>query len=51
VVPLVQFTASRAKMGAMRAPPWLIAFAAVVAASIIALNVKLLWDQLVGWLS
>ena len=46
VVPLVQFTASRAKMGALRAPPWLIAAAAVIAVSIIALNVKLLWDQL-----
>lgn len=51
VVPLVQFTASRAKMGALRAPPWLIAFAAVIAVSIIALNVKLLWDQLAGGLS
>ncbi len=48
VVPLVQFTASKAKMGALVAPKWLIALAVVIAASIIALNVKLLFDQIVG---
>jgi manganese transport protein len=48
VVPLVQFTASRAKMGALRAPAWLIVLAGVIAAAIIALNVKLLIDQIVG---
>ena len=48
VVPLVQFTASRAKMGALRAPIWLIVLAAGIAAAIIALNIKLLWDQLGG---
>ena len=44
VVPLVLFTADRKKMGAMAAPRWLVAFAIVIAAIIIALNVKLLWD-------
>jgi len=44
VVPLVLFTASKAKMGALVAPGWLVAFAGLVAAVIIALNVKLLAD-------
>ena len=48
VVPLVQFTASKAKMGALVAPRWLIALAIVVAAVIIALNVKLLIDWASG---
>jgi len=48
VVPLVQFTANRAKMGALVSPRWLTLFAAVIAAVIIALNAKLIWDQLTG---
>lgn len=48
VVPLVMFTADRAKMGALTAPRWLTGVAAVVAALIIALNVKLLYDVAVG---
>jgi manganese transport protein len=48
VVPLVQFTADRAKMGALIAPRWLVAAAGAIATIIIALNVKLLWQQLVG---
>jgi manganese transport protein len=48
VVPLVQFTSSRAKMGALRAPVWLVIFASTIAAAIIALNVKLLLDQFTG---
>jgi len=51
VVPLVQFTASRAKMGALKAPTWLVTFAIAIAATLIALNIKLLWDQAAGWLS
>ena len=49
VVPLVQFTASRAKMGALRAPTWLVTAAIAIAATLIALNIKLLWDQVSGW--
>ena len=49
VVPLVQFTASRAKMGALRAPTWLVTAAITIAATLIALNIKLLWDQVSGW--
>ncbi len=48
VVPLVQFTASKAKMGELVAPLWLVAFASLIAAAIIALNLKLLWDTAVG---
>ena len=44
IVPLVMFTRDRAKMGGLVAPLWLTAVAAVIAAIIIALNVKLLWD-------
>jgi manganese transport protein len=41
VVPLVLFTASRAKMGPYVAPRWLTALAALTAVAIIVLNVKL----------
>ena len=44
VVPLVMMTASRAKMGALAAPRWLAGFAGLIAATIIALNVKLIVD-------
>jgi manganese transport protein len=48
VVPLVMFTASRAKMGVFVAPRWLTAVAAVIAAVIIALNAKLVVDYVIG---
>src|SRR5919197_1160607 len=48
VVPLVMFTADRKKLGALVAPRWLTVAAAVIAATIIALNVKLITDQLAG---
>jgi len=48
VVPLVFFTADRRKLGELVAPRWLTAVAAVVAAIIIALNVKLLVDLALG---
>jgi manganese transport protein len=48
VVPLVQLTASKAKMGDLVSPRWLTAIAAVTAAIIIALNVKLIWDIATG---
>ena len=50
VVPLVMFTASRKKMGAMVAPLWLIAIAVLIAVVIIALNLKLLIDFVGGGL-
>ncbi len=48
VVPLVMFTASRAKMGDLVAPRWLTAAAAAIALIIISLNVKLLVDFFSG---
>lgn len=47
VVPLVMFTASRAKMGEMVAPKWLTGISVAIAALIIGLNLKLLWDILI----
>ena len=44
VFPLVMFTASKAKMGALVAPKWLVGFAGLIAAVIAVLNVKLLSD-------
>jgi manganese transport protein len=48
VVPLVMFTASKTKMGALVAPRWLSLAAAVIAAIIIVLNLKLLFDVATG---
>jgi manganese transport protein len=44
IVPLVMFTADRRKLGPLIAPRWVTALAALTAAVIIALNVKLLLD-------
>jgi len=48
VVPLVMFTASRAKMGPYVAPRWLTALAVATAALIIVLNAKLVFDCVSG---
>src|SRR5215204_2415176 len=48
IVPLVMFTADRRKMGELIAPRWVTAMAALVAAIIIALNIKLLIDAVTG---
>jgi manganese transport protein len=48
VVPLVMFTASRAKMGVFVSPRWLTATAALIAAVIVILNVKLVGDFALG---
>jgi manganese transport protein len=48
VVPLVMFTASRRKMGPFVAPRWLSALAVLIAAAMIALNAKLVWDYVSG---
>jgi manganese transport protein len=48
VVPLVLLTASRAKMGAFVAPRWLTAIATLIAAVIIGLNGKLVFDYVIG---
>ena len=48
IVPLVMFTADRRKMGALVAPFWVTVLAALAALLIIALNVKLIADQVFG---
>ena len=44
IIPLVLITANGNKMGALRAPRWLTAFAVVIAAIVITLNVKVIVD-------
>jgi manganese transport protein len=48
IVPLVMFTADRRKMGELVAARWVTALAALTAALLIALNMKLLYDQIFG---
>ncbi|GLK69411.1 Nramp family divalent metal transporter [Hansschlegelia plantiphila] len=48
VIPLVWFTASRAKMGEFVAPRWMSVAAALVAAVIVILNGKLVFDFMMG---
>jgi manganese transport protein len=48
IVPLVMFTADNRKMGALVAPRWLTALAAITACIVIVLNLKLLYDFVIG---
>ena len=48
IVPLVMFTADKHKMGALVSPRWLTVLAAITAAILIVLNIKLLWDLAVA---
>lgn len=48
IVPLVLFTADRKKMGSFTAPRWVTALAIIVAAIIIFLNLKLVFDFAAG---
>src|SRR5712692_7083630 len=48
IVPLVMFTADRVKMGALVAPRWVTSLAALTAAILIVLNIKLIYDQMFG---
>jgi manganese transport protein len=48
IVPLVMFTRDKAKMGALVSPYWLTLVAGGIAAVIIALNMKLIWDLAAG---
>jgi manganese transport protein len=48
IVPLVMFTADRRKMGELIAPRWVTALAALTAAVVIVLNLKLLYDFATG---
>ena len=48
IVPLVMFTRNRAKMGALASPSWLTVTSAVIAAIIIGLNAKMIYDLALG---
>jgi manganese transport protein len=48
VIPLVCFTSDRGKMGPFASPRWLVAVASLVAAVIVCLNAKLLFDVAFG---
>jgi manganese transport protein len=48
IVPLVMFTADKAKMGELIAPRWVTALAALTAALLIVLNFKLIYDAVAG---
>ena len=48
IVPLVMFTADRAKMGELVAPRWVTWLAALTAAVLVALNLKLIYDVVTG---
>jgi len=48
VAPLVLFTAQERKLGTLRAPRWMTVLAAVIAAIIIVLNAKLVFDFVTG---
>lgn len=47
IIPMVQFTASKSKMGKLTSPLWLTLTASLIATLIIILNVKLIWDVFV----
>ena len=49
VVPLVMFTMDRKKLGDFVAPLWVSGLATIVAAILIVLNVKMLWDLASGF--
>ena len=48
VIPLVLFTSDRRKMGALVVPSWLSVLAWGIAAIIVGLNLKLIWDGALG---
>ena len=51
VIPLVKFTSSRQKMGPFASPRWVQALAWLVTIVILFLNGKLVYEQLVEWIS
>ncbi len=51
VVPLIHFTSDPKKMGRFANPLWVKLLAWLIASVIIALNLKLVLDELTGWLS
>jgi manganese transport protein len=51
VLPLVAFTSDRELMGRFANPSWVRVLAGIVSALIVALNLKLAWDTVGGWLA
>ncbi|HBF33333.1 TPA: iron/manganese transporter, partial [Candidatus Sumerlaeota bacterium] len=49
IIPLLHFTSDRKKMGSLANPLWIKILGWLIAAVIIALNLKLVYDQAVGW--
>src|SRR5206468_10405319 len=49
VIPLIHFTSNRRNMGAFATPPWAKALAWLAAAIIVALNTKLVLDNVADW--
>ncbi len=50
VIPLIHFTSDKAKMGVFAIKPWIKIAAWVIAAIIVSLNVKLVLQEVSGWL-
>jgi len=48
IIPLVMFTAEKKKMGSLVAPRWVTILAAITAAIIVVLNMKLIYDFMSG---
>ncbi len=51
VIPLIHFTSDRKKMGPFASPSWVKALAWLVAAVIVALNLRLVYETVGGWLT
>lgn len=50
IVPLVHFTSDKLKMGSFASKPWVKALAWITSTAIIALNGKLVYDQIAEWI-
>lgn len=51
VIPLIHFVSNRQRMGEFAIGPWLKTGAWLIAATIVTLNAKLVWDQVAEWLT
>lgn len=51
VIPLIHFVSHKKLMGEFAIGPWLKTGAWLIASVIVALNVKLVWDEVTGWLT
>ncbi len=48
VIPLMMFASDKSRLGALAAPRWQVVVGWAIAALVLALNVKVLWDALLG---